>query len=258
MKVMATYGGAAATPVAATPGRDGQQPATVELTHKPLAGGAAEEPVRGAFSGGRPRRVALSSVPEVRMNAGGFGRGSRPRLSLRWRRVALIGRRDDDRTRAPLLRYFTGNIGYHHVHHLSARIPNYNLRRAHEELDLFRAVPTLTIADGMRATRLKLWDEQRGRLVTFAEGRARAWCRPPPLSARGPGDGAVGEETGADVPAPVRWTSSLANVSAHAPRAWVARNRCPRSSPGRRPRWPATWRRRWWGSRRRLRRSPLS
>ena len=73
-----------------------------------------------------------------------------------------------------VLRYFTGNIGYHHVHHLSARIPNYNLRRAHDELDLFRAVPTLTIADGMRATRLKLWDEQRGRLVTFAAARARA------------------------------------------------------------------------------------
>jgi acyl-lipid omega-6 desaturase (Delta-12 desaturase) len=74
----------------------------------------------------------------------------------------------------PVLRYFTGNIGFHHVHHLSARIPNYNLRRAHEELDMFRGVPTLTIADGVRATRLKLWDERRGRLVTFAEARAAA------------------------------------------------------------------------------------
>ena len=74
----------------------------------------------------------------------------------------------------PVLRYFTGNIGFHHVHHLSARIPNYNLRRAHEDLEVFRGVPTLTIADGARATRLKLWDEQRGRLVTFAEARAAA------------------------------------------------------------------------------------
>jgi omega-6 fatty acid desaturase (delta-12 desaturase) len=74
----------------------------------------------------------------------------------------------------PVLRYFTGNIGFHHVHHLSARIPNYNLRRAHEELDVFSGVPTLTIADGVRATRLKLWDERRGRLVTFAEARAAA------------------------------------------------------------------------------------
>ncbi|MDX6705828.1 MAG: hypothetical protein QOI48_1674 [Solirubrobacteraceae bacterium] len=74
----------------------------------------------------------------------------------------------------PVLRYFTGNIGFHHVHHLSARIPNYNLRRAHEELDVFRGVPTLTLADGVRATRLKLWDERRGRLVTFAEAHAAA------------------------------------------------------------------------------------
>jgi len=71
-----------------------------------------------------------------------------------------------------VLQYFTGNIGYHHVHHLSARIPNYNLQRAHEEIDLFRDVPTLTIRDGLRATRLKLWDEKHGRLVTFAEAHA--------------------------------------------------------------------------------------
>jgi len=73
-----------------------------------------------------------------------------------------------------VLQYFTGNIGYHHVHHLSARIPNYNLQRAHEEIDLFRDVPTLTIRDGLRATRLKLWDEKHGRLVTFAEAHATA------------------------------------------------------------------------------------
>jgi omega-6 fatty acid desaturase (delta-12 desaturase) len=73
-----------------------------------------------------------------------------------------------------ILQYFTGNIGFHHVHHLSARIPNYNLQRAHEDLDLFRDVPTLTIGDGIRATRLKLWDEERGQLVGFAEARAAA------------------------------------------------------------------------------------
>ena len=69
------------------------------------------------------------------------------------------------------LQYFTANIGFHHVHHLSARIPNYNLQRAHEELGLFRGVPELSIRDGMRATRLKLWDDDRRRLVTFAEAR---------------------------------------------------------------------------------------
>jgi omega-6 fatty acid desaturase (delta-12 desaturase) len=69
------------------------------------------------------------------------------------------------------LQFFTGNIGLHHVHHLSTRIPNYNLQRAHDDNEVFRGVPTLTIADGLRAVRLKLWDEERGRLVTFGETR---------------------------------------------------------------------------------------
>ena len=70
------------------------------------------------------------------------------------------------------LRFVTGNIGYHHIHHLSVRIPSYNLPRAHEENPVFQSVPTLSLWDGLRAVRLKLWDEQRGRLVTFAQARA--------------------------------------------------------------------------------------
>lgn len=70
------------------------------------------------------------------------------------------------------LQFVTGNIGYHHIHHLSVRIPNYNLQRAHEENPIFHSVPTLSLGDGLRAVRLKLWDEQRGRLVTFAQARA--------------------------------------------------------------------------------------
>ena len=72
-----------------------------------------------------------------------------------------------------VLRFCTGNIGYHHVHHLNARIPNYNLRRAHEQTPAFQDVPTLSLIDGIRATRLKLYDEQRGRLVSFREARRR-------------------------------------------------------------------------------------
>jgi omega-6 fatty acid desaturase (delta-12 desaturase) len=71
----------------------------------------------------------------------------------------------------PVLRFFTGNIGLHHVHHLNARIPNYNLKRAHEASPLFAGVPTLSLWDGLRSVRLKLWDEQAGRLVTFAQAR---------------------------------------------------------------------------------------
>jgi omega-6 fatty acid desaturase (delta-12 desaturase) len=70
------------------------------------------------------------------------------------------------------LRFFTGNIGYHHVHHLSVGIPNYNLPAAHNGNDRLQAVPQLTLLQGLHATRLKLWDERRGRLVTFREARA--------------------------------------------------------------------------------------
>jgi omega-6 fatty acid desaturase (delta-12 desaturase) len=70
------------------------------------------------------------------------------------------------------LQFITGNIGLHHVHHMSARIPNYNLQRAHDENRIFHEVPTLSLWDGLRAVRLKLWDERSGRLVTFAQARA--------------------------------------------------------------------------------------
>jgi omega-6 fatty acid desaturase (delta-12 desaturase) len=70
-----------------------------------------------------------------------------------------------------VLQFFTGNIGLHHVHHLSARIPNYNLQRAHDENPVFHDVPRLTFWDGVRALGLKLYDEDRGRMVTFREAR---------------------------------------------------------------------------------------
>ena len=68
-----------------------------------------------------------------------------------------------------MLQFATGNIGFHHIHHLSVRIPNYNLQRAHEENEIFARVPVLSMRDGLRAPRLKLWDEVGGRLVTFAQ-----------------------------------------------------------------------------------------
>jgi omega-6 fatty acid desaturase (delta-12 desaturase) len=71
-----------------------------------------------------------------------------------------------------VLQFFTGNIGLHHVHHLNARIPNYNLQRAHDENPVFHDVPTLSLWDGLQAVRLKLWDEDSGKLVTFAQARA--------------------------------------------------------------------------------------
>ncbi|MHB8658039.1 MAG: fatty acid desaturase [Solirubrobacteraceae bacterium] len=71
----------------------------------------------------------------------------------------------------PILQFFTGNIGLHHVHHLNARIPNYNLQRAHDENAVLQEVPTLNLRAGLRAVRLKLWDEDRETLVTFSQAR---------------------------------------------------------------------------------------
>jgi omega-6 fatty acid desaturase (delta-12 desaturase) len=71
-----------------------------------------------------------------------------------------------------VLQFFSGNIGLHHVHHLSPRIPNYNLQRAHDENPIFHEVPVITLSDGLRAVKLKLYDERQERMVTFAQADA--------------------------------------------------------------------------------------
>ena len=73
-----------------------------------------------------------------------------------------------------ILQFFSGNIGLHHVHHLNAKIPNYNLQRAHDREAIFRDVPSMSLADGLRATTLKLWDEDAERLVTWGDLRRDA------------------------------------------------------------------------------------
>jgi omega-6 fatty acid desaturase (delta-12 desaturase) len=73
-----------------------------------------------------------------------------------------------------VLQFLTGNIGLHHVHHLSARIPNYNLQAAHDENAALHGVPTISLLDGLRATRLKLWDERERKLVGFRVAKSTA------------------------------------------------------------------------------------
>ncbi|MGH2883723.1 MAG: fatty acid desaturase, partial [Solirubrobacteraceae bacterium] len=77
-----------------------------------------------------------------------------------------------------LLQFFTGNIGLHHVHHLNAKIPNYNLQRAHDENPVFHEVATLSLWEALQTVKLRLWDEDSGKLVTFAQARGP---RPPEL-----------------------------------------------------------------------------
>jgi omega-6 fatty acid desaturase (delta-12 desaturase) len=74
----------------------------------------------------------------------------------------------------PVLQWFTGNIGLHHVHHLGPRIPNYNLQRCHDENEMFHDVTVLTVASAIKTMRLKVWDEDAKRLVPIRELEARA------------------------------------------------------------------------------------
>ncbi len=71
-----------------------------------------------------------------------------------------------------VLQWFTGNIGFHHVHHLNARIPNYRLAACHAEMPDKAAIPTLTLGAALRSHRFSLWDEARGKMVTFQAARA--------------------------------------------------------------------------------------
>ena len=72
-----------------------------------------------------------------------------------------------------VLHWFTGNIGYHHIHHLASQIPNYRLRRCFEENPELHQVTRLTLRESLKCARYKLWDEGQGRLVGF-RGRAPA------------------------------------------------------------------------------------
>ena len=72
-----------------------------------------------------------------------------------------------------VIQWFTGNIGFHHVHHLSPRIPNYRLERCHQENPELQRVTTLTLGRSIRTMRLKLWDEENGRMIGFRDLRRR-------------------------------------------------------------------------------------
>jgi omega-6 fatty acid desaturase (delta-12 desaturase) len=68
-----------------------------------------------------------------------------------------------------ILNWFTGNIGYHHIHHLSPLIPNYNLKKCHRENPIFQEVKPLTFFSAFESLWLRLWDEKRQMLIKFSE-----------------------------------------------------------------------------------------
>jgi omega-6 fatty acid desaturase (delta-12 desaturase) len=71
----------------------------------------------------------------------------------------------------PILQWFSGNIGFHHIHHLSPKIPNYRLQSCHQENPMFQEVQVMTIRTSFKTLSLGLWSEQEQRLISFREAR---------------------------------------------------------------------------------------
>ena len=92
------------------------------------------------------------------------------RRNTRWDYVTAALRGSSYLALPRVLQWFTGNIGFHHIHHLDPRIPNYYLERAHRELPSLHSVPVLRIRDGLRCMSMRLYDETRGQMVGFREG----------------------------------------------------------------------------------------
>jgi omega-6 fatty acid desaturase (delta-12 desaturase) len=66
-----------------------------------------------------------------------------------------------------LLQWFTGNIGFHHIHHLSPKIPNYKLERCFKENPIFQQVRPLSFGRSLRSLAYRLWDEERQKMISF-------------------------------------------------------------------------------------------
>jgi omega-6 fatty acid desaturase (delta-12 desaturase) len=68
-----------------------------------------------------------------------------------------------------VLQWFTGNIGFHHIHHLSPKIPFYKLPDCHKENSIFQEIKPITFFSSLRSLKLRLWDEKRRKLIGFNE-----------------------------------------------------------------------------------------
>jgi omega-6 fatty acid desaturase (delta-12 desaturase) len=71
-----------------------------------------------------------------------------------------------------LLQWFSGNIGFHHIHHLALKVPNYRLQECFDSSPRLQQAPTLTMRSSLRCANLALWDENRQKLVPFSAARA--------------------------------------------------------------------------------------
>jgi acyl-lipid omega-6 desaturase (Delta-12 desaturase) len=66
-----------------------------------------------------------------------------------------------------VLQWFSGNIGFHHIHHLSPRIPNYLLEKCHNENPMFQDIEPITLRSSLKSIHFRLWDDERLVLVGF-------------------------------------------------------------------------------------------
>ena len=103
---------------------------------------------------------------------------------------------------SPWMHWFTGNIGYHHVHHLNARIPFYRLPETMAGIEEMQSPCTTSLMpmDVIRCLRLKLWDAESDRLMTFKEGLEAARIADFELRVVSPENGDKGEEPALDTP----------------------------------------------------------
>ncbi len=81
-----------------------------------------------------------------------------------------------------ILQWFSGNIGFHHIHHLSPRIPNYNLERCHRADPLFEEVKPVTLLGSLKSFSLRLWDESANKLVGYRHLRQHRGQKVPPAT----------------------------------------------------------------------------
>ncbi|MNR43441.1 Fatty acid desaturase [compost metagenome] len=73
-----------------------------------------------------------------------------------------------------LLHWITGNIGFHHIHHLSSRVPNYYLEKVHNQNPQLQKVQTITLLTSLKSLRFRIWSEQKKKFIGFRDLKRKA------------------------------------------------------------------------------------
>ncbi|MNL60267.1 Fatty acid desaturase [compost metagenome] len=68
-----------------------------------------------------------------------------------------------------VLHWITGNIGYHHIHHLSPRVPNYHLEKVHNTNAALRKVQTITLKTSLESLKFRIWNEESKKFIQFKD-----------------------------------------------------------------------------------------